>query len=151
MNDMATAAAWTESDRQRYVDADAERRYWMKHSAQLPGAELFEDSELQAAIALGIEAMLRHSRPSTIQGQLKACYERMVRAPLVDWAQVLEVAEHVYRHAATGCTRQASAGRLAEWPWALSKPSLRQCALQVDGTHREQTGWDRPRAALLRD
>lgn len=148
---MATAAAWTESDRQRYVDADAERRYWLKHAEQLPGAELFEESELQAAIALGIEAMLRHSRPSTIQGQLKACYERLVRAPLVDWAQVLEVAEHVYLHATTGRTQQVGASRVAEWPWALHRPSMRQCALQVEGTHREQTGWDRLAGASLRD
>lgn len=145
---MATAAPWTESDRQRYVDADAQRRYWMKHAEQLPGAELFEEGELQAAIALGIEAMLRHSRPSTIQGQLKACYQRLVRAPLVDWAQVLEVAEHVYLHAATGSAQQIPASRVAEWPWALNRPAMRQCALQAEGTHREQAGWDRFAAPL---
>lgn len=96
---MATSVPPSELERQRCVDLDAVRRYWTHNARQLPNSKLFRDPELQAAVALGIEALVRNSRPGTIQIQLKACYDRLMGTSLVNWEQVLDVAEHVYGNA----------------------------------------------------
>lgn len=120
---MASTKPWTEGERESCVDIEAERAYWMQHRHRLPNFHLFKDEELAAAISLGLEALLRHSRPGTIQAQLKVCYGRLTGASLPGWESVLEVAEHVYSHAAG---QKAPLAVDVAWPWGTSRPSLRQ-------------------------
>lgn len=96
---MATSVPPSEVERQRCIDLDAVRRHWARNARLLPNFKLFREPELWAAVSLGIDALVRNSRPGTIQIQLKACYDRLVGGSLVKWEDVLGVAEYVYQHA----------------------------------------------------
>lgn len=87
-----------DGQRQRFVDVEAVRAFWADHVHVLPKANLLSDEELASAVAIGVEAILRNSRPSVIQSELKACYDRMVGESIASWEHVLETAEYVYAH-----------------------------------------------------
>jgi hypothetical protein len=123
---MASANPWADGEREVCVDRDAVHRYWARNIRKLPNFELFQESELRAAVALGIEAVVRNSRPSLIQSQLKQCFDRLAGGSLLGWETVLQIAEHVYEQAQTQA--KASNGHMEAnpWPWVSLRPSMRQ-------------------------
>lgn len=92
-------ASAREGQRQRFVDVEAVRSFWADNVNILPNANLLNHAELCSAIAIGVEAVLRNSRPAAIQVELKACYDRMISESFASWEHVLDVAEYVYAHA----------------------------------------------------
>lgn len=88
-----------DGQRQRFVDMEAVRAFWAEHTRVLPRAHLLNAEEFAAAIAIGVESILRNARPSTIQLELKSCYDRMLGKSIASWEHVLDIAEFVYKHA----------------------------------------------------
>ncbi|MBT2745833.1 MULTISPECIES: hypothetical protein [unclassified Lysobacter] len=85
--------------RERAIDVEAVRAFWLANAQQLPCAHLFSGRELLASIAVGIEATLRNKPPIQIQSELRNCYGRLAGESIASWERVLAVAEFVFQHA----------------------------------------------------